>query len=151
MTKKSAAGTITINEVSWFSAQSQLRAIRSTVFIEEQSVPPALEWDGQDAAARHLLACHNSGLAVACTRINDGKIERMAVLKEWRRQGIGMAMLRAAMALCRKCGWLSMRLSAQTHAIGFYQQAGFVICSAEYLDAGIVHQDMCYQHEQTEV
>jgi predicted GNAT family N-acyltransferase len=33
-------------------------------------------------------------------------------------------------------------LSAQTHAIAFYQKAGFIIGSDVYLDANIPHVDM---------
>lgn len=116
--------------------------IRQRVFIEEQQVPVDLEWDESDETATHLLASLN-GQAVACARVvPEGYIGRMAVLPEWRGQGIGEALLLQAINLCRQFEVSHARLSAQTHAIGFYQQAGFEVCSEPYLDANILHVDM---------
>ena len=42
-----------VDIVSWADAQAPLRAVRSAVFIEEQNVPVALEWDGEDELAIH--------------------------------------------------------------------------------------------------
>ena len=106
-------------------------------------MPPALEWDGLDADAIHLLALDPADEAVGCARLlAGGKLGRMAVLEGWRGKGVGKALLQAAMAVCRQHRWPVVSLSAQAHAIGFYQRAGFVVCSEEYLDAGIAHRDM---------
>ena len=135
-----------VQEVSWLAAQAELAQLRQQVFVIEQQVPVALEWDGLDAAAIHLLARDNNRHAIGCARIlAGGSIGRMAVLKNWRKQGVGYALLQAAIASCHSHGWLHISLSAQTHAIGFYERAGFVVCSEEYLDAGIPHRDMLIQ------
>lgn len=120
----------------------QCRMIRERVFIQEQQVPVALEWDEADNIAVHLLA-RLDGQAVACARIlPNGQIGRMAVLPEWRGRGVGEALLLQAIQVCRQTGASHARLSAQTHAIGFYQRAGFEVCSAPYLDANIPHVEM---------
>lgn len=132
-----------IKEISWKQAQTALRHIRQQVFVIEQQVPAALEWDGLDEHAIHLLAQDSEGNAIGCARILAGSsIGRMAVIKDWRGRGVGHALLQAALACCRARNWLQVSLSAQTHALTFYQQAGFKICSEEYLDAGIPHRDM---------
>lgn len=132
-----------IKQVEWSATQAQLCQIRQRVFIEEQQVPTELEWDGLDGNALHLLAINDLNEPVGCARIlPDGAIGRMAVLKEWRKQGVGKALLDAAVTLCRNQGRINITLSAQTHAIPFYARAGFVVCSEEYLDAGIPHRDM---------
>jgi len=132
-----------IRGVDWPSAQVALHEIRQRVFIEEQHVSAELEWDGLDENALHLLAVDESNKPIGCVRILAmGIIGRMAVLKEWRRQGVGKALLDGAIATCRKHGWKNITLSAQTHAISFYERAGFFVCSDEYLDAGIPHRDM---------
>lgn len=129
--------------VGWQDKESELRKIRHQVFIVEQNVPSALEWDGLDEDAIHLLALNLAGEAVGCARLlAGGKLGRMAVVEGWRGKGAGKALLQAAIALCRQHGWRSISLCAQTHAIGFYLQAGFVVCGEEYLDAGIAHRDM---------
>lgn len=134
---------VAVKEVGWREAQEILSDIRRQVFVIEQQVPEALEWDGLDAEAIHLLAQSPAGTAVGCARIlPPGRIGRMAVLKHSRGLGIGRALLRSAIASCRARGWQDIRLSAQAQATGFYAQAGFIVCSEDYVDAGIAHRDM---------
>ena len=73
----------------------------------------------------------------------DGHIGRVALLAKARGQGLGELLMRAVMAHARSMGLPRLELSAQTHALGFYQRLGFSVCSEEYLDAGIPHRDMC--------
>ena len=129
--------------VRWQEAQELLREIREQVFIEEQQVPAALEWDGLDENATHVLALDQQARAIGCARIlADGVIGRMAVVRDLRNKGVGKAILKKAIAYCREQGWHDISLSAQTHAIPFYERAGFVVCSGIYLDADIPHRDM---------
>jgi predicted GNAT family N-acyltransferase len=131
-----------ILQVNWQDAENELRIIRTKVFIEEQQVAPEFEWDEIDATAVHLLAMLEN-LPIACLRIiKYQKIGRMAVLKEYRAMGLGMALLLEAIKICKKQGTKSIYLTAQTHAIGFYKQAGFKEISAVYQDANIPHVDM---------
>ena len=121
---------------------AECQVIRTLVFVTEQQVPAALEWDAADDTAVHLLATIDEH-AVACARVlPDGHIGRMAVLQAWRGQGIGAALLDHAVQVCREWSVTQAQLSAQTHAIGFYARAGFVVCSAPHLDANIPHVDM---------
>ena len=134
---------VTIEQVSWQQAEAYLRQVRTVVFIEEQFVTPEFEWDDIDSTALHLLALHDNK-AIGCLRIiHHQKIGRMAVLKLWRGKGVGNMLLKQAIELCRQHGSKQSVLSAQTHAIHFYQQAGFEITSGEYTDVQIPHVDMC--------
>lgn len=141
---------IAINQVSWQSHQAQLKAVREVVFVQEQQVPLYIEWDDMDASAQHLLVHLASDVnlktPIGCARllqINDvAKIGRMAVLKEYRGLGIGMAILQKAIAIHQAQHFDTIKLSAQMHAIDFYQRAGFEVISAPYQDANIVHVDM---------
>lgn len=121
-------------------------ALRRTVFIEEQGVPEADEVDGADAGARHLLALADGrpvGTARLLVKGSTGKIGRVCVLAGARGQGIGAALIRAAVAeFAAMPGIRTIRLGAQTHALGFYAALGFVATGPEYLDAGIAHRDM---------
>lgn len=133
----------TVREAAWADAEASLAAIRRQVFIVGQHVPEALEWDGLDDDAIHLLATAADGAAIGCARIlAQGRIGRMAVLEAWRGHGVGRLLLQRAIASCRAHGWPDITLSAQMHALDFYARAGFVVCSEEYLDAGIPHRDM---------
>lgn len=106
-------------------------------------MPETLEWDGLDAGACHVLALTVAGQPIGCGRLlPEGKIGRMAVLPQWRGQGIGTAVLQALLRLARIRGIRDLMLSAQVQAIPFYLRAGFQVCSPVYMDAGIPHQDM---------
>lgn len=132
-----------IEKVSWQTHAQQLTFIRKAVFIDEQNVPVELEWDGLDETADHLLAYHTLGEAIGCARLlGDGRVGRMAVLKDWRNLNAGTTLLQAAIEEYRAQGQMLVKLSAQIHAIGFYEKFGFKLCSETYLDAGIVHRDM---------
>jgi len=127
----------------WQQQREALSAIRRKVFIEEQQVPELLEWDDEDADAIHLLVIGLDGKFVGCARLlHDGHLGRMAVLPGWRGQGVGTALLQQALILFREQCFEQVALSAQTHAISFYERAGFRVCSEIYDDAGIPHRDM---------
>jgi ElaA protein len=65
------------------------------------------------------------------------------VLAEARGEGIGAALIRAAVAdLAAMPGVSRAKLGAQVHALRFYEQLGFVAVGPVYLDAGIEHRDM---------
>lgn len=133
----------TLHETDWARDASHLSAVRRAVFIDEQGVPEALEWDEHDAAALHVLASTIEGAPIGCARLlPDGHVGRMAVLPEWRGYGIGKALLAAVLSAAQARGLATLKLSAQTHAAGFYAAAGFVTVGLEYEEAGISHVAM---------
>lgn len=137
---------IRFRKYSWQLAPSSIREIRQQVFIDEQKVPPELEWDQTDEIADHYLAVLPDNTPVGVARLfsaleETGHIGRMAILPEHRGKGIGEALLRQLIQ--ESAGRFSeLRLSAQEHAIAFYQRSGFHVCSDVYDDAGIPHYDM---------
>ncbi len=120
-------------------------ALRRAVFIEEQAVPEDLEIDGLDGEAIHLLATrdgHPVGTARLFLKGDTGKIGRVCVLREARGQGIGAALMRAAVEELRGLGMAKAKLGSQVHAIPFYEGLGFAAEGPVYDDAGIPHRDM---------
>ncbi|HYL24566.1 MAG TPA: GNAT family N-acetyltransferase [Burkholderiales bacterium] len=131
-----------IELLDWPAAQREANRIRFTVFVEEQRVPPELEVDDNDATSLHALA-YSDGRAIGTGRLlPDGHIGRIAVLKEWRGQGAGRAMLRRLIDAARRRGHREVALSAQVHALEFYRAEGFEPEGAVYEEAGIPHQSM---------
>jgi predicted GNAT family N-acyltransferase len=127
----------------WTRDQASLQRIRRTVFVEEQKVPEALEWDGVDADCRHVIAENASGTPLGCARLlPDGHIGRLAVLASARGRGIGGALLARMVALAAELGHRRVVVNAQTHALAFYERHGFVAFGPEFDDAGIAHQAM---------
>jgi predicted GNAT family N-acyltransferase len=133
----------TIIETDWTHDAPRLAAIRRAVFIEEQGVPETMEWDADDAAAVHFLALADDATPIGCARLlPDGHLGRMAVLPDWRRLGVGRALLVAALGAARGRGHTLLMLSAQTQAAEFYARAGFVSVGEPYEEAGIPHVAM---------
>ena len=143
------ANTFTVRLCTWQDAEASLRAIRSQVFIQEQNVPAALEWDGEDAGAAHGLAsdAHNRAIGTARLLLHArlAHIGRMAVLPEWRHQGVGSALLELMLGEARARGANAVFLHAQASAVSFYEPAGFVVEGAEFDEAGISHRRMSRQ------
>jgi predicted GNAT family N-acyltransferase len=133
-----------IDLVNWQDASTQLSAIRSRVFIDEQGVPEELEWDGLDASAMHAKATSLTGEAIGTARLlPDGQIGRMAVLRQWRGVGIGTAMLQCLIAHAAEKERLF--LNAQTSAESFYRRNGFEAEGEIFMEAGIPHIRMRYR------
>ena len=136
---------------SWADDEQALRLVRQAVFIDEQNVPSEEEWDGRDEASIHLICEDRDRRPVACARLwsrGDGclQIGRMAVLKPWRKRGIGASLMRQALSLAASLAAEGFEtrlcLDAQIHAIEFYARFGFRAEGPVFDDAGIPHRQM---------
>lgn len=125
--------------------------IRRKVFIEEQTVNPELELDGLDQQLIHVIGYNDRDQAVATARItlqeNNtlAKIQRVAVLKEFRGQHIGLKLMEEIEQWARNSTYPieKLVLSAQDTAIPFYQKLDYQVTHPDgYLDANIPHHDM---------
>jgi predicted GNAT family N-acyltransferase len=133
----------TVSLVTWHDAEPLLRSIRESVFIIEQGVPAALEWDGLDENARHALAISLQGDAVGCGRmLSNGHIGRISVLPQWRKQKVGTAIMEALLAYARNHEYNSVDVDAQTYAMPFYHKFEFVEQGNVFMDAGLPHIKM---------
>ena len=132
-----------IRKTTWAADREPLAAIRRTVFIEEQHVPEDMEWDEQDNGSVHFLATDANGSAVGCVRLlPTGQISRLSVLEDRRTEGVGRALLEAAINEARAQGVREIFLHAQTHATSFYEAAGFLVDGGIFIEAGIPHRLM---------
>lgn len=132
-----------VEPVGYAEAAEDLRKVRETVFVLEQGVPAALEWDGSDSACHHVIARDPAGAPIGTGRLTpDRRIGRMAVLREWRGRGVGDALLQALVEQARALGWPEVSLHAQVSAESFYARHGFVPQGGRFEEAGIEHQTM---------
>ena len=135
--------TFTISILAWDKALPLARPVREQVFVAEQKVPLELELDEWDELSDHAVARDIDGQAIGTARLlPDGRIGRMAVLGEWRRRGVGTALLEALLERARKRSMRQVTLHAQTHAAGFYRRFGFNERGGEFLEAEIPHVEM---------
>ena len=134
---------IRIELLDWEKAQPVAGPIRFAAFVEEQGVNSGVELDDMDPQCVHAIAYDEAGKAVGTGRLlPDGHIGRMAVTKEWRRMGVGAALLESLTEEARKRGHKEVVLSAQLQAAEFYRGHGFVSEGKVYQEAGILHQAM---------
>lgn len=121
-------------------------ALRREVFVIEQQIPEAEEFDAHDLTARHLVAVQ-AGRVVGTLRLiaesGTVRIGRVAVALAARGQGIAAAMLRHAMQHEAAAGRARFRLDAQVDKVGFYERLGFVAHGEPFDDgSGIMHLAM---------
>lgn len=142
-------------QIRQVSSPQELRqgfAIRLRVFVREQHVPAEIELDRDDARAIHFLAIA-AGRAVGTARIvnrrGGAKIGRMAVLKTYRRKGVGTKLLNRAISTARRLGATKIYLHAQVPVIGFYEKLGFHCIGAVFNEAGIPHRKMIFKAKGT--
>ncbi|RZI80230.1 MAG: YbgC/FadM family acyl-CoA thioesterase [Rubrivivax sp.] len=133
----------------WTSLAPMARAVRTAVFIEEQGIAQADEWDEDDAQALHAVVTNLAGLPLATGRLitaglppGDAKIGRMAVLRSSRGVGLGEQVLQALIDAARAKGIAHLSLHAQTSAQAFYQRAGFSPQGEVFDEVGIPHVTM---------
>ena len=120
--------------------------IRRKVFVEEQKVSREEEYDEFESTSTHYLV-YTGEIPVATARwrrTDKGiKLERFAVLKEYRNSGAGSAVLNVVMKdvipLNEK-----IYLHAQITAVNFYLKAGFKKEGEEFIEANIRHFKMKY-------
>ncbi|MEO9751329.1 MAG: GNAT family N-acetyltransferase, partial [Marinobacter sp.] len=137
---------VRVRKYSWQLAPADVRNIRQSVFVDEQKVPPELEWDDTDEIADHYLMVLPDNTPVGVARLfstleETAHIGRMAILPAHRGKGLGEVLLRHLVSEAAE-RFTELQLSAQEHAIPFYQRSGFHVCSDLYDDAGIPHVDM---------
>ena len=137
----------------WFLGKSDFAAIeeiRRKVYVEEQKIDEAEEFDSFDEDAVHLLI-YLGDKPVATGRIwhegQDARVGRLAVLKEFRGIGLGDLLIRLLLVKALATQVDRIVISAQSHLTGFYEKFGFQKEGGEYLEAGIPHFRMVLKRE----
>lgn len=128
----------------WELDRDRLLSVRRIVFVIEQEVPEEIEIDEFDPLSIHILAIDSAlKQPIGTARLlPDGRIGRVAVLKEWRKRGVGIALMNSLIEKCRSENRKEITLNAQVETIGFYEKLGFVAMGDEFEEAGILHRSM---------
>ncbi len=135
----------TIKEVNWSDQRNNIMMIRELVFVVEQNVPMEEEIDGLDEHCWFVLAMDKTENPIGTGRLlPSGKIGRMAVLKEYRNQGVGSAILKALIEVARLHSINELYLHGQSHAKSFYNKHNFIESGPLFDEAGIPHYIMRY-------
>ena len=120
--------------------------VRRDVFIEEQGVSEAEEMDGRDDDAAQFVA-YDEDYPVGTARVREpddgvGKVERVAVREQYRRRGVGRAIMDRIETWADERGFEKLKLHAQTRVEEFYANMGYETTSGVFEEAGIDHVAM---------
>ena len=141
---------ILVNKIKDQSDKTKPFEIRNLVFCEEQNVSKEIEFDGLDQFCNHYLAKIND-LPIGTARVREQKkgifkIERMAVLKRYRKKGVGKAIIKKILKhYLHHTNVKKLILNSQIEAKDFYKKFGFVEVGKEFVEANIKHQKMIYE------
>ncbi|SDS74787.1 Predicted N-acyltransferase, GNAT family [Mucilaginibacter mallensis] len=134
---------IQVNKVSDPANLEKVFAIRREVFVGEQNCPPELEYEFEDESTHFLARADGVPAGASRWRKTDKgyKLERFAVLKQFRGTGVGQELVKAVLAdLPADADYVY--LHSQTQAIPFYERLGFEKSGPEFEEAGIWHYKM---------
>ncbi|SHG12344.1 GNAT family N-acetyltransferase [Pedobacter caeni] len=135
--------TLFVNKATNKEELEKVFAIRKVVFVEEQNCPPELEWEHEEESVHFLAMMDNQPCGACRWRKTDNgyKLERFAVLKEFRGKRIGQALVAAALSdLPEDAHYIY--LNAQLTAMPLYARFGFVAEGDQFEEAGIQHFKM---------
>lgn len=121
-------------------------SVRRSVFVEEQNVLPDEEFEFEDESVHFLLFYQEVPVATARWRVieNSIKLERFAVLKNYRNLGLGSIILQTVLNDL-KGRPEPIYLHSQLKALPFYERAGFVRKGDIFSECDILHYKMVYK------
>jgi predicted GNAT family N-acyltransferase len=134
---------IQVHQISTQAEMNEAFDIRRQVFVVEQCVDPAEEYDEFEDSCIHFLAVVDGipcGTARIRTTENGKKLERFAVLKEYRGQKVGAALVNACLEKLPAGTYAYMH--AQEHALAFYAKHGFEVTGERFWECEIPHFKM---------
>ncbi|MCJ7801356.1 MAG: GNAT family N-acetyltransferase [Candidatus Marinimicrobia bacterium] len=135
--------SIEIKQITNSADLEQAFAIRRQVFCIEQNVSEEIEMDEFDEDATHILAYINDkpvGTARWRFTENGAKMERFAVLIEYRGKGVGEALVNYTLGKLKDYDYIY--LNAQESVIKFYEKFGFDVVGDRFYEADIPHKMM---------
>ncbi len=121
-------------------------AIRQRVFVEEQKVDQREEYDDHEEEARHYLIFDNDtpvGTARWRSTDNGIKLERFAVLPEYRNSGVGSMLVNRVLDDVKVFN-KKIYLHSQVAAKNLYRRAGFIEEGDVFYEANIPHNKMTF-------
>ena len=120
--------------------------VRRQVFVEEQGISEDLELDDHDREALHMVV-KDGERVIGTARVlflatSQAKIDRMAILKPFRRRGIGRRIISFMNKELRNRQVEHVVLHAQCSVVAFYKSCGFEELGLPFWEAGIKHIKM---------
>ena len=120
--------------------------VRKQVFVGEQGILENVVFDGNESGAMHMVV-KDGEKVIGTARVRfpeakQAKLERMAVLKPFRCQGVGQRIVFFLVRELENRQIEKIVLHAQRGVVGFYQACGFNTLGVPFEEAGIEHLKM---------
>jgi predicted GNAT family N-acyltransferase len=121
--------------------------LRAQVFREEQRLADLPMTDPDERRSLTLMA-EQDGHLIGTGRLSPPAPQRLAylawiaTLRDFRKQGVGSAIVTELVDAADRGDYPMTLLSAQTHAINFYRQFGYKPFGTVFTVRGIPHQSM---------
>ena len=124
---------------------AMLRLRQNVFIVEQQGICEDI--DENDIDAWHTVVVAPGSRVIGCCRLREQpsaywRIQRVAVDRAWRRQGIAHGMLFRTIEHAHRLGAAGIALNAQLHAKSVYDRLGFTALSDVYDDEGDLHVAM---------
>jgi predicted GNAT family N-acyltransferase len=120
--------------------------VRRQVFVREQDISEDLVFDGNDREALHMVV-KDGERVIGTARVQfltdkQAKLERMAILRRYRRKGIGKEMLLFLDTVWKDKQVQQVIIHAQLDVVPFYKLCGFDELGLPFQEAGMKHIEM---------
>ena len=119
------------------------RFIRETVFLDEQGFEK--EYDENDDIAKHIVIYDNTTAVATCRvywdkEVNCYHVGRIAVLKHYRGNGLGIKIVTEAEKPIKALGGNEVFISGQVRVAEFYiNKLGYTQYGEAYLEENVPH------------
>ncbi|MDB4161730.1 GNAT family N-acetyltransferase [Bacteroidia bacterium] len=135
--------SISVKLANTIALRKAIFEVRREVFVKEQEVNQDEEYDQFDTSSIHLAALVAEAVVGTCRYRNTEKgtkLERFAVLREYRSMDIGENLLLHCLSLVQNEAYIY--LHAQIQVVDFYTKYGFEKQGDMFEEAGIRHYKM---------
>ncbi len=134
---------ISVKKVDNEQLLEEVFGIRKLVFVVEQQVDEREEYEFEEESLHFIATCEGKNVGTARWRKTEKgiKLERFAVLSDYRSSGVGSALVKAVIADIPE-EYKYLYLHAQLTAMGLYAKFGFKEKGPMFEEAGIQHYKM---------
>ena len=127
--------------------------IRTLVFCDEQKISKEIEFDNLDHLCEHFLVYkEETPIATGRVRLKDNnlyKIERVAVLSDYRRSKVGSLLIREIIKIYSDLKDTKIILHSQLAVEKFYRNLNFSAYGEQFLEDGIPHIAMVFNKQNS--
>lgn len=115
--------------------------VRGQVFVVEQKIDWAIEFDGLDSYAV-LFTAYDENKPIGAARLYENKVGRVCTLQAHRKQGVARLIMKKIEEYARSNDMTELVLHSQKYIEDFYMELGYVSEGEIFYEADIPHIKM---------